>query len=55
MAGGKLEGSLRHDTRVDCEPAVAIAGLKQDLGCHGWPLAGCRNATAGNVTGDYRI
>ena len=30
----KLEGS--HNTRVDCEPEVAMAGLKQDLGCHGW-------------------
>ena len=29
MAGGKLEGS--HNTRVDCEPEVAMAGLKQEL------------------------
>ena len=53
MAGGKLEGG--HNTRVDCEPGVAMAGLKQDLGCHGWPVAGSGNAMASNVTGDHRI
>ena len=59
MAGGKLEGS--HNTRVDCEPGVAMAGLKQELGCHGWQhhwgpwLARSRiwDAMAGSSTGGH--
>ena len=59
MAGDKLEGS--HNTRVDCEPGVAMAGLKQELGCHGWQhhwgpwLARSRiwDAMAGSSTGGH--
>ena len=55
MTDGKLEGS--YNTRVDSEPEVAMAGLKQDLGClgwqhhwnHGWSLTGSGNGTAGSI------
>ena len=48
-------------TRVDCEPGAAMAGLKQELGCHGWQhhwglwLAHSRicDAMAGSITGGY--
>ena len=56
-----MEGS--HNTRVDCEPGVAMAGLKQELGCHGWPVAGSGmpwlarsriwDAMAGSITGNH--